>query len=118
MYEWKGDAVNWADWPVLVEVTNADTNEPLDDIDPADTNLVIELQVQDNTGNAVINLTTEDDSITIPAIGSFQWRVTEAVMAGLNAGQTYRWAARLTNTGGTTPLVCGSLALDGDFSWQ
>jgi hypothetical protein len=118
MYEWKGDAVNWADWAVLVEVTNADTNAPLDDIDPDDTELVIELQMQDNTGNVVMNLTTEDDSITIPEIGSFQWRVDLDVMAGLNAGQTYRWAARLTNTGGTTPLVCGSLALDGDFSWQ
>lgn len=118
MYEWKGAAVNWADWPVLVEVTNAETNLPLADIDPEDEDLVIELQLQDRNGCVVENLTTEDDTITIPEVGSFQWSVPVATMQGLCAGQTYRFAARLTNAGGTTPLVCGSLALDGDFSWQ
>ena len=118
MYEWKGDAVNWADWPVLVEVTNADTNAPLADIDPDDPDLVIELQLQDRNGAVVASLTTADDTITIPEVGSFQWVIPVATMDGLCAGMTYRWAARLTNTGGTTPLVCGSLAIDGDFSWQ
>ncbi len=117
MYEWKGDAVNWADWPVLVEVTDAVTNQPLADIDPDDPDLVIELQLQDGV-SPVVSLTTEDDTITIPAIGSFQWRVPVETMAGLCGGKTYRWAARLTNTGGTMALVCGSLALDGDFEWR
>lgn len=118
MYEHKGDAVNWADWAALVEVTNAETNEPLSDIDPDDPDLEIELQIQDASRRTIATLTTEDGSIEIPEVGSFQWRVTETTMSSLCAGQTYRWAARLTNAGGTTALVCGSLALDGDFSWQ
>ena len=125
MYEWKGAAVTGSDWPLRVECfADEDGNgfkkgDPLPDINPDDPALVIEMQLQDSRNSPLISLTTTDDTITIPEVGVFQWRVTKEKMRVLCAGNTYRFGVRITTAGGTTTIMTGSLAfIDGEFEWR
>lgn len=113
MYDIKLTAASGSDWAEQFEATNADTNQPLADIDTA----LIEMNVRDRGDSTVLSASTADSTITRPATGKFQWKFTKEQMASLCPGTTYRVGCRMTTDGGTISLFIGSLAyLDGEVS--
>jgi hypothetical protein len=108
-------ATSGEDWAETAYVTDADTNQPLTDVDTA----LIELQVQDNCQKVVLSASSDAGTITKPASGQFTWRFTAAQMAGLPSGNTYKVAARMTVDGRVTMLFLADLVVkELGFTWR
>ena len=116
MQDFKFTAVSGGDWAELMVGKVEGTSTPLTDIDTGE----IQVQVQDKNGRVMLNLTTEDSSITRPAPGQFQWVVATADLGSFCTGETYHVGCRhLNGSGGTTVLWKGSLAyIDGGNPWR
>lgn len=109
-------AVSGGDWTERMSGRNADTGAALTDLDTGE----IQVQVQADGGSVLLNLTTEDGTITRTGDGEYQWVVPEATMASFCVGKTYYVGSRHINeSGGITVLWTGSLAyIHGGYQWR
>lgn len=109
-------AVSGGDWAELMVGKIEGTSDPITDIDTGE----IQIQVQDQNGGVMLNLTTDDGSITRPASGEMQWVVATADMDAFCPGETYHVSCRhLNGSGGTTLLWIGELAyIVAGFKWR
>ena len=116
MKHFKFSTVSGGDWTEHMVGRVEGETTPLADIDTGE----IQVQVQDNKGNPVLNLTTEDATITRPASGEYQWVVSAATLSGWCPGETFFVGSRHINeAGGTTILWTGSLAyIHGGYKWR
>lgn len=116
MQNFKFTTVSGGDWTehMVGRIEGEDT--PLADIDTGE----IQVQVQDRDGCVLLNLTTEDGTITRPATGEYQWVVAADTISGWCPGETYFVGSRhLDGVGGTTILWTGSLAyIHGGYKWR
>ncbi len=116
MQDFKFTAVSGGDWAELMVGKVEGTSTPLADIDTGE----IQVQVQDKNGSVMLNLTTEDSSITRPESGQFQWIVATANMGSFCPGDTYFVGCRhVTDAGATTILWTGSLSyIVSGYKWR
>jgi len=116
MKQFSFTTISGGDWAEGMAGRDEDTGEPLTDIDTGE----IQVQVQARGGSPVLNLTTEDGTITRPASGEFQWIVPEARMSSMCPGNTYHVGCRhISETGEKTVLWTGTLAyINGGYEWR
>lgn len=105
-------AYRGADWAEAVEITDADTNLPLDV-----SGYSFELGIQDQSDATLISLSTSAGTITFSAANIIAWRVTASQINSLCKRKTYRVGCRFTTNEGTEQLFTGNLAiLDGEIT--
>ncbi|WP_027039121.1 hypothetical protein [Mesorhizobium ciceri] len=116
MYQVNTSSPSGSDWTLLIEAINAETNQPLSELDET---ALVEMQLQDKSNCVLLSATTADGSIEIPEVGKCQWRFTYTQMGALCPGNTYSYACRMTTAGGTVTLMTGTHAyIDGEFEWR
>ena len=102
-------------WSETAYVRDEDTGGPLTDIDTA----LIELQVQDRSGNVCLSASTTDGKITRPESGYFTWTFTQAQASTLCSGQQYKVAARMTLGGVVSMIFLNELVVqEAGFTWR
>lgn len=106
MYDLQFKATDDADWSQAIGLTDADTNQPLADA----TDALFELGVTDDCDVTLLSASSADNTITKPAPGVIQWIFTQAQMAVLCVGTTYRVGCRMTTDGGSILVFSGTLA--------
>jgi len=112
MYEIQFTARSGVDWAEAIEMIDAGTNEPLDQI----ANARVDIEVSDYDDRMILTATTADQTVRRPMAHVFQWRFPADQMRVLHHGTTYRVGCRVTTGGGTTELFSGTLAyLDGEL---
>lgn len=110
-YDIQFATLSGSDWAEIVQAVDDDTNLPLDLTDA-----LIELHVRDHCNATLLQASSDDGTITKPALGQFQWIFPKAQLGGLCIGTTYAVGCRITLDGATSALFTGSLAyLDGEF---
>lgn len=116
MQDFPFTAVSGGDWAEHMVGTVKETKAPLTDLDTGE----IQVQVQDDRGSVLLNLSTADGTITRPASAEYQWVVPHSRMSGLCVGKTYYVGSRHINeSGGITVLWTGSLAyIHGGYQWR
>jgi hypothetical protein len=116
MKHFKFATVSGGDWTEHMVGREEGEDTPLTDIDTGE----IQVQVQDNEGGLVLNLSTADATITRPAAGEYQWVVAADTISGWCPGKTFHVASRHINeAGGITILWTGSLAyIVGGYKWR
>jgi len=111
MYEVQFVATSSAGWAKAIQLIDATTNEPMEDIEDA----TFELDVRDSCGTQILTRSTADDTIERPSVDTIQWIFTPAEMAGKCRDRTYRVGMTMTTEGGTIQLFIGTLTLlDGE----
>lgn len=113
MYQVQFFATSSAYWAQAIELIDADTNQPLEDIDSAS----FALEVDDECGARLLSASTEDGTLTRPFPYVVQWNFTPEQHSSLCPGSTYRVGLTMTTATGTIQLLIGTLAyLDGIVS--
>jgi len=113
MYEIHFAATSGADWAEAIELIDAETNLPTEDLADAG----FELDVNDRNGRTLLTASSAAGTITRPSASQIAWRFTYSQLASLCPGTTYAVGCRFTTDTGTVALFKGSLALlDGNVS--
>ncbi|MBR0741155.1 hypothetical protein JQ581_29910 [Bradyrhizobium liaoningense] len=96
-------ASNRADWTEAVVLTDAESGEVIDIADCR-----VTLTVADDGGCVRLRASTDDGSITLPDVGTFQWDFDATQMSGLCPG-AYRVGVRISRDDRTVQLVIGNI---------
>lgn len=104
----KATATNNADWSMGIQVTDANTDAPVDF-----TGAVIEIEVKDTNGCRRLEGSIADGRVTLPAVGTIEWLFPVDAMKGLCPG-SYNMGGVYELNGATVSLFTGELiVIDG-----
>jgi hypothetical protein len=116
-------ASNRADWMEVVVLTDEDTGDAIDISACRITVTVKKLERQPNFygagfyydypvqyGGITLTGSTDDGTITMPDVGTFQWEFDETRMNGLPPGE-YLIGVRISQDGRTMQLIAGTVII-------
>ncbi|MEY9239183.1 hypothetical protein ABIF68_006802 [Bradyrhizobium japonicum] len=96
-------ASNRGDWSEAIVLTDAESGDVIDI-----SACRVTLTVRDDNGRNVLKASTDDGSITLPDLGTFQWDFSDDQMSGLCPG-AYGVGVRISQDDRTVQLVIGSV---------
>ncbi|MBR0882483.1 hypothetical protein ABIF65_004125 [Bradyrhizobium japonicum] len=94
---------NRGDWSEAIMLADAESGDIIDI-----TGCRVTLSVADEQGGVRLKASTDDGSITLPDVGTFQWDFDENQMSGLCPG-AYNVGVRISRDDRTVQLVIGSV---------
>ncbi|QOG23163.1 hypothetical protein [Bradyrhizobium sp. SEMIA] len=94
---------NRSDWSEAVVLTDVESGEVIEI-----TGCRVTLSVTDERGCVRLKASTDDGSITLPDVGTFQWDFDATAMGGLCPG-AYNVGVRISRDARTVQLVIGNI---------